>query len=137
MVYVTGGTLFEELGLLPYGPDRRSFNFDHLLPVLQQCARQRQRSSGARSMSSPRRARAIAPAEAAADKYHGVNKFDVITGAQKPSAKPNAPAYTAVFADSAGRGSRSHDEKIIGDHRRHAVNGTGLDQASRSVFPER
>ena len=60
-----------------------------------------------------------APAEAAADKYHGVNKFDVITGAQA-KAKANAPAYTKVFAESLikeareGRQDRRH-------HRRHAV----------------
>ena len=51
------------------------------------------------------------PAEDAADKYHGVNKFNVITGAQvKP--KPNAPAYTKVFADALIAEARK-DPKIV------------------------
>ncbi len=59
------------------------------------------------------------PAEAAADKYHGVNKFDVITGQQsKPPA--NAPSYTKIFGTSLIEEAR-HDDKIVGDHRRHAI----------------
>jgi 1-deoxy-D-xylulose-5-phosphate synthase len=74
-----------------------------------------------------------APAENAADKYHGVNKFNVITGAQvKP--KPNAPSYTKVFADSLIAEARK-DERIV------AVtaampSGTGLDHFGRE-FPDR
>ena len=60
-----------------------------------------------------------APAEAASDKYHGVNKFDVITGAQaKPPA--NAPAYTKVFADSLIQEARLRRQDRR-DHRRDAV----------------
>ena len=60
-----------------------------------------------------------APAEASADKYHGVVKFDVVTGAQA-KAKANAPAYTKVFAESLIEEARS-DDRIVADHRRHAV----------------
>ncbi|MGO8572855.1 1-deoxy-D-xylulose-5-phosphate synthase, partial [Rhizobium ruizarguesonis] len=52
------------------------------------------------------------PAEAAADKYHGVNKFDVITGAQA-RVKPNAPSYTSVFAEALVQ-EAALDDKIVG-----------------------
>ena len=73
------------------------------------------------------------PAESSADKYHGVSKFNVITGAQA-KAKPNAPAYTAVFADALVEEAR-HDDKIVGITAA-MPNGTGLDKL-QSLFPER
>ena len=73
------------------------------------------------------------PAEAAADKYHGVTAFDVITGAQaKP--KSNAPAYTRVFANALVEEAR-RDAKIVGITAA-MPDGTGLDQM-KAVFPER
>jgi 1-deoxy-D-xylulose-5-phosphate synthase len=74
-----------------------------------------------------------APAEAAADKYHGVNKFDVITGAQA-KAKPNAPAYTSVFAEALIEEAR-HDPKIVGITAAMPT-GTGLDKFGE-IYPER
>lgn len=73
------------------------------------------------------------PAEAAADKYHGVNKFDVITGAQA-KAKPNAPSYTSVFAEALIQ-EATLDDKIIGVTAA-MPNGTGLDKMAE-LFPSR
>ena len=128
--YVTGGTLFEELGFYHIGPiDGHSF--DHLLPVLRNV---RDNGNGPVLIHVvTQKGKGYPPAEAAADKYHGVNKFDVITGAQA-KAKPNAPAYTSVFADALVEEAR-HDEKIIGITAA-MPNGTGLDRLA-SVFPER
>jgi len=72
-----------------------------------------------------------APAEAAADKYHGVNAFDMVTGPSQ--AKANAPAYTKVFAKGADGRSlpRRQDRR---HHRRHAA-GTGLD-LFEAAYPE-
>ena len=87
----------------------------------EECARRAGRP-GAR----PRRdqeGQGLPPAEAAADKYHGVTAFDVITGAQaKP--KTNAPAYTRVFANALVEEAR-RDDKIVANHRRHAGRAPG------------
>lgn len=128
--YVTGGTMFEELGFYHIGPiDGHSF--DHLLPVLRNV---RDNAKGPVLIHVvTQKGKGYAPAEAAADKYHGVNKFDVITGTQA-KAKPNAPAYTAVFADALVEEAR-HDEKIVGITAA-MPSGTGLDKL-QSLFPER
>ncbi|MFG1432823.1 1-deoxy-D-xylulose-5-phosphate synthase [Xanthobacter sp. V2C-8] len=117
----TGGTLFEELGFYYVGPID-GHNLDHLLPVLKNV---RDAKSGPILVHVvTQKGKGYAPAEASADKYHGVVKFDVLTGTQQ-KAKSNAPSYTRVFAESliaeAGR-----DEKVV------AVtaampSGTGLD----------
>jgi 1-deoxy-D-xylulose-5-phosphate synthase len=91
---VTGGTLFEELGFYYVGPID-GHNLDHLLPVLKNV-----RDDPSRAGPGPcrhQKGKGYAPAEQAADKYHGVGKFDVVTGEQV-KAKPNAPSYTKVFA---------------------------------------
>ncbi|OCO99853.1 MULTISPECIES: 1-deoxy-D-xylulose-5-phosphate synthase [unclassified Ensifer] len=120
--YVTGGTLFEEMGFYHIGPiDGHSF--DHLLPVLRNV---RDNAKGPVLIHVvTQKGKGYPPAEAAADKYHGVNKFDVITGAQA-KAKPNAPAYTSVFAEALTQ-EAGFDDKIV------AVtaampSGTGLDK---------
>ena len=74
-----------------------------------------------------------APAEAAADKYHGVVKFDVVTGAQA-KAKPNAPAYTKVFGESLIKEARK-DDKIVAITAA-MPSGTGIDLFAKA-FPER
>ena len=105
---VTGGTMFEELGFFYVGPID-GHNLDHLLPVLTNV---RDAAEGPILVHCvTQKGKGYEPAENAADKYHGVSKFDVVTGAQaKP--KPNAPSYTKVFAnalvDEAGR-----DDKIV------------------------
>ncbi|SER98519.1 1-deoxy-D-xylulose-5-phosphate synthase [Rhizobium sp. NFR03] len=120
--YVTGGTLFEEMGFYHIGPiDGHSF--EHLLPVLRNV---RDNAHGPVLIHVvTQKGKGYAPAEAAADKYHGVNTFDVITGAQA-KAKPNAPSYTAVFAETLVQ-EANEDERIV------AVtaampSGTGLDK---------
>lgn len=128
--YVTGGTLFEELGFYHIGPiDGHSF--DHLLPVLRNV---RDHSTGPVLIHVvTQKGKGYAPAEAAADKYHGVNKFDVITGAQA-KAKPNAPSYTAVFADALIQEAEL-DSKIVGITAAMPT-GTGLDKFGE-LFPKR
>ncbi|WP_136660383.1 1-deoxy-D-xylulose-5-phosphate synthase [Nitratireductor sp. XY-223] len=128
--YVTGGTLFEELGFYHIGPiDGHSF--DHLLPVLRNV---RDNAQGPVLIHVvTQKGKGYPPAEAAADKYHGVSKFDVITGTQA-KAPPNAPSYTRVFADAL-IGEAAHDDKIV------AVtaampSGTGLDKFM-DAYPER
>ena len=126
----TGGTLFEELGFYYVGPID-GHNLDHLLPVLKNV---RDRADGPVLVHVvTQKGKGYAPAEASADKYHGVVKFDVITGAQV-KAKANAPAYTRVFAESLVKEARK-DEKIV------AVtaampSGTGIDLFEKE-FPKR
>ncbi|WP_439616592.1 1-deoxy-D-xylulose-5-phosphate synthase [Shinella sp.] len=128
--YVTGGTLFEEMGFYHIGPiDGHSF--EHLLPVLRNV---RDNSKGPVLIHVvTQKGKGYPPAEAAADKYHGVNTFDVITGAQA-KAKPNAPAYTAVFADALVQ-EAGFDEKIVGVTAA-MPNGTGLDKLA-AAYPMR
>ncbi|WP_033049273.1 1-deoxy-D-xylulose-5-phosphate synthase [Sinorhizobium meliloti] len=128
--YVTGGTLFEEMGFYHIGPiDGHSF--DHLLPVLRNV---RDNAKGPVLIHVvTQKGKGYPPAEAAADKYHGVNKFDVITGAQA-KAKPNAPAYTSVFADALTQ-EASLDDKIVAITAA-MPSGTGLDRFA-SVHPSR
>jgi 1-deoxy-D-xylulose-5-phosphate synthase len=95
--FVTGGTLFEELGFYYIGPID-GHNFDHLLPVL----RNVRDAKGERPILVhvvTRKGHGYPPAEASEDKYHGVTKFDVITGAMAKSAA-KAPSYTKVFAEA-------------------------------------
>ncbi len=127
---VTGGTLFEELGFYYVGPID-GHNFEHLIPVLENV-----RDGGKGPILIhvvTQKGKGYAPAEASADKYHGVNKFDVITGAQvKPVTK--APQYTRVFADAL-MAEASRDDKIIAITAA-MPSGTGLDLFQKK-FPDR
>jgi 1-deoxy-D-xylulose-5-phosphate synthase len=128
--FVTGGTLFEELGFYYVGPID-GHNLSHLLPVLRNV---RDSDSGPVLIHVvTQKGKGYKPAEASADKYHGVVKFDVATGAQA-KAKSNAPAYTKVFGQSLVNEARK-DDKIV------AVtaampSGTGLDIFGKE-FPNR
>jgi 1-deoxy-D-xylulose-5-phosphate synthase len=128
--YVTGGTLFEELGFYHIGPID-GHNLEHLIPVLRNV---RDHGEGPVLIHVvTQKGKGYAPAEAAADKYHGVSKFDVITGAQA-KAPANAPSYTRVFAESLVQ-EAERDDKIV------AVtaampSGTGLDLFGEA-FPKR
>ncbi|MDO9415726.1 1-deoxy-D-xylulose-5-phosphate synthase [Pararhizobium sp.] len=128
--YVTGGTLFEEMGFYHIGPiDGHSF--DHLLPVLRNV---RDNAKGPVLIHVvTQKGKGYAPAEAAADKYHGVNTFDVITGTQA-KAKPNAPAYTSVFADAIVQ-EAGFDDKIV-TVTAAMPSGTGLDKFLKE-YPSR
>ena len=126
----TGGTLFEELGFYYVGPVD-GHNLDHLLPVLKNV---RDMQTGPVLVHVvTQKGKGYGPAEASADKYHGVNTFDVMTGAQvKP--KANAPAYTRVFAESLIDEAR-RDDKIVAITAA-MPSGTGLDLFEKA-FPER
>src|ERR1700752_674765 len=119
--FVTGGTLFEELGFYYVGPID-GHNLDHLLPVLENV---RDADEGPILVHVvTQKGKGYGPAEAAADKYHGVVKFDVSTGAQAKS-KSNAPQYTKVFAESLIREPRK-DDKVVAITAA-MPSGTGLD----------
>ena len=114
--YVTGGTLFEEMGFYHIGPID-GHNFEHLLPVLRNV---RDNAEGPVLIHVvTQKGKGYPPAENAPDKYHGVSKFDVVTGTQA-KAKPNAPSYTSVFAEALVEEAR-HDDRIVGDHGRDAL----------------
>jgi len=128
---VTGGTLFEELGLYYVGPID-GHNIEHLVPVLRN-VRDSEVEGPFLIHVVTQKGRGYPPAEAAADKFHGVTKFDVVSGAQtKTVAK--APSYTGVFA-KALMAEAAADDKII------AINaampsGTGLDKFAEK-YPNR
>ncbi|TIW64804.1 MAG: 1-deoxy-D-xylulose-5-phosphate synthase, partial [Mesorhizobium sp.] len=119
--YVTGGTLFEELGFYHIGPID-GHNLEHLIPVLKNV---RDNADGPVLIHVvTQKGKGYGPAEAAADKYHGVNKFDVITGAQA-KAPANAPSYTKVFAESLIQEAHA-DDRIVAITAA-MPSGTGLD----------
>ena len=127
---VTGGTLFEELGFFYVGPID-GHNLDHLLPVLQNV---RDAETGPILVHVvTQKGKGYGPAEAAADKYHAVAKFDVATGTQA-KAKSNAPAYTNVFGQSLIKEAQK-DDKIVAITAA-MPGGTGVDMFAK-VFPER
>ena len=126
----SGGTMFEELGFYYVGPID-GHNLDHLLPILKNV----RDSEGGPILVHvvTQKGKGYGPAEAAKDKYHGVNMFDVVTGAQvKP--KANAPAYTRVFADSLIKEAQ-RDDKIVAITAA-MPSGTGVDVFEK-IFPER
>jgi 1-deoxy-D-xylulose-5-phosphate synthase len=127
---VTGGTLFDELGFFYVGPID-GHNIDHLLPVLKNV---RDAKNGPFLVHVvTKKGKGYAPAEKSADKYHGVVKFDVATGAQAKS-KPGAPAYTKVFAQALIQEAKK-DDKIVAITAAMPA-GTGLDLFAKE-FPTR
>lgn len=125
-----GGMWFEELGFYYVGPvDGHDLN--QLLPVLKNV---RDTEHGPIVVHAvTQKGKGYAPAEASQDKYHGVAKFNVVTGAQlKP--KANAPSYTRVFADSLIEEAR-HDPKIVAITAA-MPDGTGLNHFAEA-FPDR
>jgi 1-deoxy-D-xylulose-5-phosphate synthase len=120
--YVTGGTLFEELGFYYVGPID-GHNLDHLLPVLKNV---RDAEAGGPILVHvvTQKGKGYQPAEESADKYHGVNRFDVVTGAQQKP-KANAPSYTRVFAETLTKAA-ANDDKIVAITAAMPA-GTGLD----------
>ena len=116
-----GGAWFEELGFYYVGPID-GHNFDHLLPVLKNVRDARQGPILVHVVT--KKGKGYAPAEASDDKYHGVSKFNVVTGAQD-IAKPKAPTYTRVFADALVAEAKK-DDKIVAITAA-MPDGTGLD----------
>jgi 1-deoxy-D-xylulose-5-phosphate synthase len=127
---VTGGTLFEELGFYYIGPID-GHNFEHLLPVLQNI---RDIKTGPILVHVvTEKGKGYAPAEASDDKYHGVVKFDVVTGKQA-KAKSNAPSYTKVFGESLVK-EAAKDPRIVAITAA-MPSGTGIDIFGKA-FPDR
>jgi len=119
---VTGGTLFEELGFYYMGPID-GHNMEHLIPVLKNL-RDSDIPGPVLLHCVTVKGKGYAPAETSADKYHGVSKFDVITGTQQKGTS-NAPSYTKVFANSLIK-EADKDDKIIAITAA-MPDGTGLD----------
>ncbi|MBD1547665.1 1-deoxy-D-xylulose-5-phosphate synthase [Roseibium aggregatum] len=126
----TGGTLFEELGFYYVGPVD-GHNLEHLLPILKNV---RDTHHGPVLIHAvTQKGKGYPPAEGAKDKYHGVAKFDVVTGKQaKP--KANAPSYTNVFATSLIK-EAERDDKIVAITAA-MPDGTGLN-LFEEVYPTR
>jgi 1-deoxy-D-xylulose-5-phosphate synthase len=128
---VTGGTLFEELGFYYVGPVD-GHNLDHLLPVLRNLRDDEEKGPVLLHVVTEK-GHGYTPAEESADKYHGVSKFDVVTGKQhKP--KANAPSYTNVFAKALIAEAEA-DERVVAITAA-MPGGTGVDKFSER-FPER
>jgi 1-deoxy-D-xylulose-5-phosphate synthase len=127
---LTGGTLFDELGFFYVGPID-GHNIDHLLPVLKNV---RDTKNGPILVHVvTQKGKGYEPAEKSADKYHGVVKFDVATGAQVKS-KPSAPAYQKVYGESLIKEARK-DDKIVAITAA-MPSGTGVDLFQKE-FPDR
>jgi len=121
-----GGTLFEALGFSYVGPVD-GHDLGQLLAVLRTI---KSRAQGPILLHAiTKKGKGYAPAESARDKYHGVAKFDVITGAQV-KAPSNAPSYTKVFAESLIREAEA-DDRIV------AVTAAMPDGTGLNLFAER
>ncbi len=126
----TGGTLFEELGMYYIGPID-GHNLDHLLPVLRNV---RDANAGPVLIHCvTQKGKGYSYAENSADKYHGVTKFNVVTGAQDKG-KAGPPSYTKVFAQSL-IGEARKDDRIVAITAA-MPSGTGLDLFEKE-FPDR
>jgi 1-deoxy-D-xylulose-5-phosphate synthase len=128
--FVTGGTLFEELGFYYVGVVD-GHNLDQLIPVLENV---RDANDGPILVHlRTQKGKGYAPAEASQDKYHGVVKFDVPTGKQQ-KAKSTAPSYTKVFGEALVKEAEK-DEKIVAITAA-MPSGTGVDIFAKA-FPDR
>ena len=129
--WVTGGTLFEELGFYYVGPVD-GHNVEALVEILENV---RDADEGPILVHAVTvKGKGYGPAEKAADKYHGVVKFDVVSGKQDKGPGGGPPAYTAVFADAL-KAEMERDEKIVAITAA-MPSGTGLDKVE-AAFPER
>ncbi|WP_324828768.1 1-deoxy-D-xylulose-5-phosphate synthase [Qipengyuania zhejiangensis] len=127
---VTGGTLFEELGFYYVGPID-GHNLDHLLPVLENVRDSEQGPVLIHVVTQ--KGKGYAPAENSADKYHGVAKFDVITGEQKKG-PAGPPAYQNVFGDTLAKLAQT-DTRICAITAA-MPSGTGVDRFAKA-HPDR
>ncbi|MXO62953.1 1-deoxy-D-xylulose-5-phosphate synthase [Qipengyuania oceanensis] len=127
---VTGGTLFEELGFYYVGPID-GHNLDHLIPVLENVRDSEQGPVLVHVVTT--KGKGYAPAENSADKYHGVAKFDVVTGEQKKSAG-GPPAYQNVFGDTLAKLAETDDR--ICAITAAMPSGTGVDRFAKA-HPDR
>jgi 1-deoxy-D-xylulose-5-phosphate synthase len=126
-----GGTLFEELGFYYVGPID-GHNFDHLIPVLENV---RDAAEGPCLIHVvTEKGKGYAPAEAAADKYHGVVKFDVVSGKQDKGPGGGPPAYQNVFGETLAKLADS-DPRIVAITAA-MPSGTGVDKFA-AAHPDR
>ena len=128
---VTGGTLFEELGFFYVGPID-GHNFEHLLPVLKNLRDDREPGPVLVHVVT-KKGHGYPPAEQSADKYHGVGRFNVLTGEQV-KVRANAPSYTETFARGLIK-EAENDDKIVAITAAMPA-GTGLDKFG-ARFPDR
>ncbi len=128
---VTGGTMFEEMGIYYVGP-LDGHNLEHLLPVLKNI-RDDEGQGPVLLHIKTEKGHGYTPAEEARDKYHGVGRFDLVTG-KLVKAQSNAPSYTKVFSEELVR-LGGQDEKICAITAAMPT-GTGLD-AFVDAYPER
>lgn len=128
--FAMGGTMFEELGFYYVGPID-GHDLDVLVPVLENC--KAMQTGPVLLHVVTQKGKGYEPAENSADKYHGVAKFDVVTGEQQKS-KSGPPAYTKVFAKALIEEARK-DDRIVGITAA-MPGGTGMDLFEQE-FPER
>jgi 1-deoxy-D-xylulose-5-phosphate synthase len=127
---VTGGTLFEELGFYYVGPID-GHNLDHLIPVLENVRDSEQGPVLIHVVTT--KGKGYEPAENSDDKYHGVPKFDVVTG-EKAKSKAGPPAYQNVFGDTLAKLAET-DTRICAITAA-MPSGTGVDRFAKA-HPER
>ncbi|MEG3153157.1 1-deoxy-D-xylulose-5-phosphate synthase, partial [Sphingomonas sp. ZT3P38] len=127
---VTGGTLFEELGFYYVGPID-GHNLDHLIPVLENVRDAKEGPVLIHVVT--KKGKGYAPAEASADKYHGVQKFDVVTGTQA-KALPGPPSYQNVFGETLAKLAET-DSRICAITAA-MPSGTGVDKFAQA-HPDR
>jgi 1-deoxy-D-xylulose-5-phosphate synthase len=128
---VTGGTLFEELGFYYVGPVD-GHDVVSLVEILENV---RDAEKGPMLVHAvTQKGKGYAPAENSADKYHGVVKFDVVSGKQDKGPGGGPPSYTQVFADALAN-EAERDEKVVAITAA-MPSGTGLDRFEKR-FPDR
>ncbi|MDB2438272.1 1-deoxy-D-xylulose-5-phosphate synthase [Hellea sp.] len=125
-----GGTWFEELGFYYVGPVD-GHDLDALIPVLENVKKMKDGPVLIHVVTQ--KGKGYAPAENSADKYHGVSKFNVVTGEQSKSI-PNAPSYTSVFGSQLVK-QAERDDKIVGITAA-MPGGTGMNIFG-AAFPDR
>jgi 1-deoxy-D-xylulose-5-phosphate synthase len=125
-----GGTLFEELGFYYVGPVD-GHDTDQLIAILENIRDAEEGPCLVHVVTQ--KGKGYAPAEASADKYHGVQKFDVITGEQAKSAS-GPPSYTGVFANALA--TEAARDPTICAITAAMPSGTGLDKFA-DKFPDR
>jgi 1-deoxy-D-xylulose-5-phosphate synthase len=128
---VSGGTLFNELGFYYVGPID-GHNLDNLIPVLNNVKNSKY-DGPILIHAVTKKGKGYKPAEDSKDKYHGVGKFNIVTGEQSKS-KTNIPSYTKVFANTLVKHAEN-DTKIIGITAAMPT-GTGMDIFGKK-FPDR
>ena len=128
--FITGGTLFEEMGFFYLGPID-GHNFNHLIPILKNIKLSK--------LDKPiflhvitKKGKGYLPAEKSEDRFHGVNKFDVISGS--PLSKSSFKSYSKIFGETLAK-EADKDESIVAVSAA-MTSGTGLDIFAKR-FPNR